>query len=170
MRTIITSLTLAVSALLLSCNKNNPKDVAREWLTDFYHQDYESAKKISTEETRYMLNTIQGFSAALDDSVKEKAKKVTIDIKDVKVEGDKATVTFRASNAPTQDEPPLKLVKQNDKWMVQFTKSDFKPEDTNQPEPGVIFADPTPAASAPAQPDATMAPDTSRQQPTNTEK
>lgn len=169
MKRIISVLSLAVCFFLLSCNKNNPKDVAREWLTDFYHQDYESAKKMSTEETRDMLNTIQGFSGALEDSIKEKARKVTIEIKDVKVEGDKATVSFRASNAPNQEEPPLKLVRQNEKWLVQFTKSDFKPEDNSQQEPGVIFADPTP--TAPARPDtATMAPDTSRQQAPPTEK
>lgn len=119
-------------ALLTGCSKNTPEAVAKEWLTSFYHQDYDVAKKLSTEETKVMLGTIQGFSGALLDSIKQKAKLVTITIKSVKTEGDKATVTFTASSTPNQEEPPLKLVKQNEKWLVQFTKSDFKPSDSGE--------------------------------------
>ncbi|NDC41383.1 MAG: DUF4878 domain-containing protein [Chitinophagia bacterium] len=129
---------IALAALLLlnSCSKNTPKEVAQEWLTDFYHMNFEDAKKYSTEETRTMLNTIESFSAQLDDTIKQNAKKVTISIKGVREEGDKAFVTFAASNDPTAVEAPLKLIKQNDKWLVQFTKSDFKPDENQTPDMG----------------------------------
>ncbi len=147
---------------LSSCSKNTPEAVAKDWLTAFYHQDYDVAKKLSTEETKAMLVTIQGFSGSLADSIKQKAKLVNITIKSVKTEGDKATVTFIASNTPTQEEPPLKLVKQSDKWLVQFTKSDFKPtESGDAPANGgaTITVDNPTVPAAPAD-SATMAPDT----------
>lgn len=134
MQKITSILAITVVMLLSSCSKNTPKDVARQWLTDFYHMDFEDAKKYSTEETKIMLGTIEGFSASFADSIKQNAKKVTITIKGVREEGDKAYVTFSASNDPTATEPPLKLVKQNDKWLVQFTKSDFKPEENTEDE------------------------------------
>jgi hypothetical protein len=161
------SLIIISLALLTGCSKNTPEAVAKDWLTAFYHQDYDAAKKLSTEETKVMLSTIQGFSGSLADSIKQKAKQVTITIKSVKTEGDKATVTFIASNTPNQEEPPLKLVKQSEKWLVQFTKSDFKPTDSGESNAGnggatITVDSPTPAA-APAD-SAAMAPDTTKQQ------
>ncbi len=148
------------SATLMGCAKNTPKDVAKEWLTDFYHMDYEGAKKLSTEEGKLMISTIEGFTNSFDDSIKQKAKTVTITIKDVKVEGDKAYVTFVGSNAPNGQEPPLRLVKQNDKWLVMFTKSDFKPSDSIKAGNGAtIVPDATPATTTP---DANMTPDTAK--------
>ena len=144
---ILTMLAIVGSALMLvSCNKGTPKDVAQEWLTAFYHQDYEVAKKISTEETKAMLSTIQGFTGSLPDSVKQKAKKVVISIKDVKEEGDKATVRFMASD-DTNEPPALKLVKQNDKWLVQFSKSDFIGNEEGQ-EGDATLSTETPSADS----------------------
>ena len=65
MKRIFATVALCTCFVLLGCNKNNPKDVAKEWLTDFYHQDYDDAKKLSTEETKFMVNTCQGFSSCL---------------------------------------------------------------------------------------------------------
>jgi hypothetical protein len=160
------SIAIVSLSLFTSCNKNTPEAVAKDWLTAFYHQDYDVAKKLSTEDTKAMLNIIQGFSGSFADSIKQKAKQVSITIKSVKTEGDKATVTFVASNNPKQEEPPLKLVKQNDKWLVQFTKSDFKPTDSGDKVPAtggatITVDNPLPAATGDS---ATMAPDTTKQQ------
>ena len=65
-------------AALASCSKTAPKDVAREWLTDFYHLDYDAAKKYSTEDTKNMLNVLEGFTNALPDSTRQRAKSATI--------------------------------------------------------------------------------------------
>ncbi len=162
---VFISTCLFIGAMLTSCNKSTPKDVARDWLVDFYHMDYDAAKKLSTEETKLMINTIQGFSNSFADSIKQKAKQVTITIKDVKVDGDKAVAKFIASNDPTNEES-LKLVKQNDKWLVLFTKSDFKPAEDKEGNTGGATISPDPSATVqPAQPaDASMTPDTAKQQ------
>lgn len=148
MKKIILSLAvvLASGIFLISCNKSSPKDVAKEWLTDFYHQDYDAAKKLSTEDTKNMMTTLQGFTNALPDSVKLKAKTVTINIKSVKEDGNNATVTFTTSDDP-KEQPPLKLVKQNDKWLVQFSKGDFVGGETKE-NSASITTDGAPTAPA----------------------
>ena len=148
------SVLLISAVVLVSCNKSGPKDVAKEWLTDFYHQDYDAAKKLSTEETKTMINTLQGFTSALPDSVKQNAKKVTITIKSVKEDGNNATVTFMASD-DSKEQPPLKLIKQNDKWLVQFSKGDFMGGDNKDANGGATLSPdngPAPAAEPAAAP------------------
>ena len=125
MKRIFTSL-IAVAALavmMVSCNTNSPKGVAEKWLTSFYHMDYEAAKQVSTEQTKSMLDMMQSFSAMMADSAKTEAKKIKVTVKDVKEEGDKATVTYTTSVAPTDQ--TLNMVKENGKWLVQFSKQDM---------------------------------------------
>ncbi len=163
MKKIILSLAvmLASGVFLISCNKSSPKDVAKEWLTDFYHQDYDAAKKLSTEDTKNMMTTLQGFTSALPDSVKQKAKLVTINIKSVKEDGNNATVTFTTSD-DDKEQPPLKLVKQNDKWLVQFSKGDFVGGEAKENGSGATITQDAPVAPATA--DAPMTkPDTAQQ-------
>lgn len=112
-------------AAFVSCSKTAPKDVAREWLTAFYHLDYDAAKQYSTEDTKNMLNVLEGFTNALPDSTKQRAKSATINIKSLKEDANTATVTFTTSEEPNKEQPPLKMVKQDNKWLVQFTKADF---------------------------------------------
>lgn len=143
-------LAVLAMALMTACKSGTPKDVAREWLTDFYHQDYDDARKLSTEDTKNMMNILQGFTNALPDSVKQRAKRVTINIKSVNEQGNTATVTFTTSEDPNNVQPPLKLVKQNDKWLVQFSKADFAGSDKNDPMNMASPADSGTAAPATA--------------------
>ena len=130
MKKIILSLSLlfVAAAMMAGCTKTAPKDVAKEWLTDFYHQDYEAARKYSTDDTKNMMTTLEGFTGALPDSTKQRAKMAVINIKSLKEEGNNATVTFTTSEEPNKEQPPLKLVKQDNKWLVQFSKNDLNSE------------------------------------------
>jgi hypothetical protein len=119
-------LSLAVVTLfavsLISCNTNSPKSSADKFLTGLYHMDYEAAKSVSTEETKKMLDMMAQFSSMVPDSAKETAKKIKVDIKDVKEEGDKAVVTYTTTEDPA--EKKLNMVKQSGKWLVQWSKQD----------------------------------------------
>jgi len=112
-----------VAFLLVSCNKNSPKTIATTWLTGFYHLDYESVKQYSTEDTKTLITSLQQFTNMVPDSAKKDMKKLTINVKDVKEEGDKAVATYTVSDSPGKDQT-LTLVKQNGKWLVQFSKED----------------------------------------------
>ncbi len=109
--------------MVVSCNKNSPKEVATTWLNSFYHMDCETAKKVSTEDTKSLIATLQQFTSMIPDSMKKEMKKIVVTVKDVKEDGDKATATYTLSNDPGKDQS-LPLVKQNGKWLVQFTKND----------------------------------------------
>jgi len=115
---------LLAAVILVSCNKNAPKDVANTWLTSFYHMDYDAAKKVSTDDTKNLLSQLQQLSSMVSDSSKKELKKITVTIKDVKEEGDKATVSYTTSDNATGKDQMLKLVKQNNQWLVQFSKND----------------------------------------------
>ena len=128
MKKIVLSICLLVVVLagVVSCKKGNgPKEIATTWLTAFYHMDYENAKKISTEDTKALLTQLAQFSAMVPDSVKQQGKSIVVKIKDVKEAGDKADVTYTTSDQPSKEEE-IHLVKQNVKWLVQFSKNDQK--------------------------------------------
>ena len=118
---------ILVTFLFTSCSKNTPKDVAYTWLTAFNHIDFETAKKLSTPDTKNLLNSLQALSEAVADSNKKELKKVTVTIKDVKENGDKAVVAYTTSDNPTKEQT-LKLVKIDNKWLAQFSKVDLMGE------------------------------------------
>ena len=125
---------LAVAITFTSCNTNSPKDVAQKWLTSFYHMDYETAKKYSTEDTKKLLATFQQFSVLSSDSVKEQMKKLKVEVKDVKEKGDTAIVMYVISDNPKEQK--LKLLKQQGKWLVAKTKQDdMNDESSTSTEP-----------------------------------
>jgi len=151
------SILLLAAVMLVSCKKNTPKDVANEWLNDFFHLDYDAAKKISTEDTKTLLSQVQQLATMIPDSTKKNSKNINITIKSVKVDGDKATVTYIGSDNPALEQP-LKLVKQNGQWLVIYTK-----EDQPDPSSADMIMDPSSADStAPAGADTSMADTTHR--------
>lgn len=127
---------LVVVVTLTSCSSNSPKSVAKKFLTSFYQLDFDAAKKVSTDDTKKMLDMFQQLAPMMPDSSKQQLKKIKISIKDEKTEGDKSTVTYVTSDNPKDQ--TLHLVKQNKKWLVQWSKQDqlndagAPPEDQQQ--------------------------------------
>ena len=121
---------LLAGVFFVSCNRGgNPKAVANTWLVAFYHMDYEAAKKVSTDETKTLLTQLAQFSGMVPDSTKQQYKKITVDVKDVKITGDTVATATYTINDPTSKEASgkdqeLHLVKQAGKWLVQFSKND----------------------------------------------
>jgi len=114
---------ICVLALAItSCNNDSPKAAADKFLTSLYHMEYAKAKEVATDDTKKLLDMMEQFSTYLPDSNKQSAQKIKIDIKDVKEEGDKATVTYITSESP--NEQKLDMVKQNGKWLVNWSKQD----------------------------------------------
>jgi len=152
--------TLVLATLMfVGCNKgNNPKAVAGTWLTAFYHMDYEAAKKVSTDETKGLLTQLAQFSGMVPDSTKQQYKKITVDVKEAKEDGDKAEVTYLLNDPTSKDasskEQTLHLVKQNNKWLVQFSKNDSMGGDDKGGDPSKAdsSAPPAPAPTDGQQP------------------
>ena len=117
------SIILFSAVVLVSCTKNTPKDVANEWLNDFFHLDYDAAKKLSTEDTKKLLSQVEQLASMVPDSTRRAYKNITITIKSVKVNGDNATVSYIGSDNPALEQP-LNLIKMDGKWKVIYTKED----------------------------------------------
>lgn len=113
---------LGIAVVFSSCSQNSPEPVAKKWLNSFYHMDYETAKTVSTDETKKVIAMFQQLAVNSSDSDKEQLKRIKVEIKNVKTEGDKSTVTYVTSDNPKDQ--TIHLVKQNGKWLVQWTKQD----------------------------------------------
>ena len=105
-----------------SCKQTSPEASAEQFLNGLYHYDYEAAKAVSTEETKRMIDLMAQFSAMMPDSVREEAQNIKVDVKDVKVDGERATATYSTSDEPA--EKKLNLVKVEDQWLVEYSKMD----------------------------------------------
>jgi len=126
MRRIVCSIAAAVllAFTLQSCSSNSAKGVADKWLTSFYHMDFDGAKKLSTDDTKKMLDMLQQIvPAAMPDSSKEQLKKTKIEVKNVVEKGDAAVATYVTSDNPKDQ--TLHLVKKDGKWLVQSSKEDL---------------------------------------------
>ncbi len=126
-KVMYSSLAVIMVLIFMGCSKNTPKDVAYNWLIAYNHLDFEAAKKLSTPDTKNLINSLQRLTENVADSNKKELKKVTVDIKGVKVNGDKAVVTFTSSDNPGKEQT-LNLVKVNEQWLVLFTKVDLMGE------------------------------------------
>ncbi len=128
MKKIILSITafVLIAFTIASCGgKNDPKDVALNYLNALKSLDYEGAKKFSTPETGKMLDMLSSFSSMMPDSMKEQAKKIKITIKEAKEEGDKCVVKFVSSDKPEAEEV-INMVKKDGKWLVNMGKDDMQ--------------------------------------------
>ncbi len=156
LRTVIVILIAGI--LLVSCNKDSPKNVATTWLNNFYHADYDAAMPFSTEGTKTQLEQFSQLATYVNDSMKKDLKKIVVTVKDVKEKGDTAVATYVVSDKPKEQN--LVLIKQNGKWQVAFTKTDkFNAMDFNSDLPPT-----TDSAAAPVVPVDTAATDTAKNQ------
>ena len=107
--------------------------------------DFEGAKKYGTEDTNKMLDMLSGFAKMMPDSAR---KDVKTEITSEKIEGDKATYTYKEEGK--DGEQTMNLVKVDGKWKVAMSKDDMNSGagETNTMESGATTTDTT---SAPAE-------------------
>lgn len=146
----------ALAVTMISCSSNSPKASAEKFLNGLNHMDYEAAKSVSTDETKKMLDMMSQLTAMMPDSAKENAKKVKINVGKEEVNGDKATVSYTTSEDTTSRN--LNLVKQNGKWLVQWSKNDNAGGEGENNANMAPEAAPTTDTTATAAPAATEAP------------
>ena len=115
---------LVLAVMLVSCNGGGPKANAEKFLNGFHHMDYAAAKEVSTEDTKKQLESFESIMGSMaSPSAKEEAKKIKVEVKEPKVTGDNATVEYTLSNDPSPK--TLKMVKQDGKWLAQWSKMDM---------------------------------------------
>ncbi len=154
MKKILLSLAaiLSLTLVITGCTSNSPKATAEKWLNSFYHMDYAKAKELSTDDTKKQLESFESMIGMVQQSAKDEAKKIQVTVKEPVINGDNATVEYTLSSDPSPK--TLKLVKQNGKWLAQWSKMDMG-GGMGEPSPaeGNLNGDGTGAA-----PDTMMAP------------
>lgn len=151
MKKALLGLAFMIALVATGCNSNSPKPVAEKFLNSFWHMNYKEAKEVSTDATKQMLEMLETMAVRLPDSEVKKAQKVTVEITKVEENGDKAVVYYKTSEM--NDEKKLNLIKQDDKWLVNFTKNDeFITEEPDEEEP---IAQPDTAVGTPTNDTAT---------------
>lgn len=119
---------LLISALAItiySCGGgDSPKSVAENFLKAMNKMDFETAKKYGSEDTGKLLDMMSSFSKLMPDSAK---KEKSFEMKEEKINGDKATVTYLYSDE--DGEQTVNLIKVDGKWKVAMGKDSMNDEE-----------------------------------------
>jgi Domain of unknown function (DUF4878) len=117
---------VACVMMLISCGGGDIKGTATAFINAANKYDFESAKKYAAAGTKAeldkmteQLKTIPADQKKLFDEEVAKRSKYTFTIKDVKENGEKATVTFTSSEEPSKVDS-LHMVKESGKWLVDM--------------------------------------------------
>lgn len=140
--------TLLIVSLMIACSGGEgPKAVAEKFLKESGAQNFDAAKKYCTEDTKKLLDMMAGF-AKMGDKKDKKEPKFTMG--EEKIDGDKATVTYKEDGK--DGDQSVKLVKKDGNWLVDISKDDMSKKDGGAPKGGMDT--PPPADNAmPAEPD-----------------
>jgi hypothetical protein len=113
--------TFLMICFLFACSGNSPKSVAENFLKAMNKMDFDGAKKYGTEDTNKMLDMLSGFAKMMPDSAKK--EDVKMEITSEKIEGDKATYTYKEEGK--DGDQTINLVKVDGKWKVAMSKDDM---------------------------------------------
>jgi hypothetical protein len=127
----------AIVVFLISCGGgDSPKSVAEHFLKAMNKMDYETAKKYGSEDTGRLLDMMSGFAKMIPDSARQEK---SFEIKDEKIDGDKATVTYLQQGE--EGEQSLDLVKLDGKWKVAMSKDSMNGEESGTIDSGATSTD-----------------------------
>lgn len=130
---------VSIVLFIISCGGgDSPKSVAEHFLKAMNKMDYETAKKYGSEDTGRLLDMMSGFAKMIPDSAREEK---SFEIKDEKIDGDKATVTYVQSGEV--GEQTLDLVKIDGKWKVAMSKDSMNGEEEGTIDSGATTTDTT---------------------------
>lgn len=107
-----------------ACNSGGgtPEAVAETFLNHLNKKEYADAKKLGTENTVKMLETLETFAAMGDEADTEaEAETEEFKIEEIssEIDGDNAVCTYKTSDGK---EDKIELVKQDGKWLVDMKK------------------------------------------------
>lgn len=106
---------------LVACSGGDtPKSVAGNFLKSMNKMDFDGAKKYGTDETGKFLDMMSGLAKMMPDSSK---KEVKTEITSEKIDGDKATVTYKEEGK--DGDQTLNLAKVDGKWKVVMSKDNM---------------------------------------------
>ncbi|HCM16460.1 MAG: hypothetical protein WCY87_02740 [Candidatus Cloacimonadales bacterium] len=129
MKKISILLLIIVALLGLTACGNKVESTAKSFFKALENQDFEAAKKLSTEEGQQLLTLIEGFAQSADEEQIADMKKTKYEIVETVVEGDSAVVKYRQWNTDkpeAKEDHELQMKKVEGAWKVHFVKDDVQ--------------------------------------------
>lgn len=144
---------VAAVILFTSCggSGDSPKAVAQKFITALEDKKWDDAAALGTEDTKKAVQMLQSFASMMP----QDAKKKEYEFGEEKVDGDKATVSYKEKG--TDKEQTVNLVKQDGKWLVSMSKDEMSGGGSSAPEAAPVDSA---ASVAPVDSAATAAPAT----------
>jgi len=124
MKKIILAALVVSTAFFFSCKSSSsgdPKAVLSEFMDALGKKDLAGARKLATADSKSMLDLIEMSSKAEGSKAFDKYDKSKMEFGEVKIDGDKATVTVKETGTNESVNWPLK--KEDGSWKVAFDKS-----------------------------------------------
>jgi len=113
---------------LTACAKK-PEPVAKAFFKALENQDFEAAKKLSTQEGQQLLSLIQSLTENVSEEQKAELLNTKYQVLDTIVDGDNATVTYErweADSPESKESLTIQLKKIDGDWKVHFVKDDLQ--------------------------------------------
>lgn len=111
---------VAAVILFTACGGGeSPKAVAQKFITAIEDKKFDDAAALGTEDTKKAVQMLQSFASMMPAD----AKKKEFEFGEEKVDGDKATVSYKEKG--TDKEQTVNLVKQDGKWLVSMSKEEM---------------------------------------------
>lgn len=112
---------IAAVILFTACggSAESPKAVATKFITALEDKKFEEAGNYATDETKAAIKMIESFASMMPAD----AKKKEYEFGEEKIDGDKATVSYKEKGS--DKDQSVSLVKKDGKWLVSMTKEDM---------------------------------------------
>lgn len=105
------------SVFLFSCSSNNPRDVARAFLSSLVALDFEKASLYVSEDSKDEFDVYVAFMSLIPEKKRGQLAVRAFDIIDVVEDGDSARVRFRIEGEAVDE---LSLVREDGAWKVDW--------------------------------------------------
>ena len=111
---LLSCILLSMTLFVTSCGGSTPQKTVQGFINAMADGDLEAAEKYVTEDGKKIFALLK--MAGTDDMKEEMAELKKAEIKDVKIDGDKATVTLGADD----DTDDINLVKVDGEWKIDM--------------------------------------------------
>lgn len=123
-------LLLVVIAIMgLTACGNKAENTAKSFFKALETQDFDTAKKLATEDGQQLLTLIQSMSESAPEEQKAELTKKRYNVLETIVEGDSATVKYEEYSTDNPDDKTtqeLQMLKVEGSWKVHFAKDDIQ--------------------------------------------
>lgn len=129
MKKMIILLLVMVAIFALAACGNKAESTAKAFFKALENQDFDAAKKLSTDEGQQLLNFLQEFSKNASEDQLSEIKNTRYEILETVIEGDSAVVKYKQWNTETPDKienHDLQMQKVDGAWKVHFVKDDVQ--------------------------------------------